>query len=73
MSIIAQELDELLRTLDPRRAERCEQLVRDVLAMLADEAKPAPQPRREFITRTHDSGLMPGIAPTKLGQMAEEL
>ena len=73
MSIIAQELDERLRTLDPRRAARCEQLVRDVLALLADEPKPAPQPRGEFITRTHDSGLMPGIDPTKLGQMAEEL
>jgi len=73
MSIIAQELDERLRTLDPRRAARCEQLVRDVLALLADEAKPAPQSRGEFITRTHDSGLMPGIDPTKLGQIAEEL
>ena len=73
MSIIAQELDERLRTLDRQRAARCEQLVRDVLALLADEMKPAPQARREFITRTHDSGLMPGIDPTKLGQMAEEL
>ena len=73
MSIIAQELDERLRTLDPRRAARCEQLVRDVLALLADEPKPAPSSRREFITRTHDSGLMPGIDPSRLGQMAEEL
>ncbi|MGA3170693.1 MAG: hypothetical protein ABSE62_06735 [Chthoniobacteraceae bacterium] len=73
MSIIAQELDERLRTLDPRWAARCEQLVRDVLALLADEPKAAPQPRRKFITRTHDSGLMPGIDPAKLGQMAEEL
>ncbi len=73
MSIIAQELDERLRTLDPRRAARCEQLVRDVLALLADEPKPVPYQGREFITRTHDSGLMPGIDPTKLGQMAEEL
>ena len=73
MSIIAQELDERLRTLDPRRAARCEQLVRDVLALLDEEPKPASQPRREFITRTHDSGLMPGIDPTKLGQMVEEL
>jgi plasmid stabilization system protein ParE len=71
MSTIAQELDECLRTLDPRRAARCEQLVRDVLALLAEE--PELQPRREFITRTHDSGLMPGIDPTKLGQMSEEL
>jgi len=73
MSIIAQELDERLRTLDARRAARCEQLVRDVLALLADDTKPAPQSRREFITRTHDSGFMPGIDPTKLGQLAEEL
>jgi len=73
MSIIAQELDERLRTLDPRRAARCEQLVRDVLALLADEPKHELQPRREFITRTQDSGIMPGIDPTRLGQMAEEL
>jgi hypothetical protein len=73
MSIIAQELDERLRTLDPQRAARCEQLVRDVLALLADEPKPEPPSRREFITRTHDSGLMPGIDPTKLGQMADDI
>ena len=72
MSSIAQELDERLRTLDPRRAERCEQLVRDVLALLADEFRSTPLPRREFITNTQDSGLMPGIDPTKLGQMADE-
>ncbi len=57
MSIIAQELDERLRTLDPQRAARCEQLVRDVLALLADDPKPAAQPRGEFITRTQASGL----------------
>ncbi len=73
MSLIAKELDERMRTLDPQRAARCEQLVRAVLALLADEPKPAAPSRRDFITRTHDSGLMPGIDPTKLGQMAEEL
>jgi hypothetical protein len=73
MSIIARELDERLRTLDPRRAAHCEQLVREVLALLADEPNPSPPPRRDFITRVQESGLMPGIDPTKLGQLAEEL
>lgn len=72
MTAIAEELDRRLQTLDPQRAARCEQLVRDVLALLEEEPAPPAQPSG-YTTRTHDSGLMPGIDPTKLGQLVDDL
>ncbi|MDQ3622647.1 MAG: hypothetical protein M3463_09190 [Verrucomicrobiota bacterium] len=73
MTPIAEELDRRLQTLDPQRAARCSQLVRDVLALFEEKPARAAGPQREFTTRTHDSGLMPGIDPTKLGQLADDL
>ena len=61
-----------LRSLDAVRAARCEQLVRDVLALLDDTATVATM-RRDYVTQTHKSGLMPGVDPTKLGQRADEI
>lgn len=73
MTAIAEELDRRLQTLDPQRAARCEQLVRDVLALLEAEAKPAPHASPNLVTRTHSFGLKPGIDPTKLGQLVDDL
>ena len=72
MTAIAQELDSRLRTLDATKAARCEQLVSDVLALL-DESAPTNGTRSNYVTRTYDTGLMPGIDPTKLGQLADEI
>jgi hypothetical protein len=73
MTAIAEELDRKLRSLDAARAAQAEQLVRDLLALL-DETSTLPNAERKaYATQTHDSGLMPGIDPTKLGQLAEEL
>lgn len=73
MTPIAEELDRRLQALDPERAARCAQLVRDVLALFDERPSGAAGLQREFTTRTHDSGLMPGIDRTKLGQLADDL
>lgn len=73
MTRVAEELDRRLQALDPKRAARAEQLVRDVLLLIEDEPALESRPRGEYSTRTNDSGLMPGIDPTKLGQIAEEI
>ena len=73
MTAIAEELDRRLQTLDPQRAARCEQVVRDLLALLEEETKPAPAAPPKFITRTHDFEFKPGIDLTKLGQPADDL
>jgi hypothetical protein len=73
MTAIAQELDRRLQTLDSARAARCEQIVRDLLALFDEQEAPAPNVRRAYRTRTHGSGLLPGIDPTKLGQLADDL
>lgn len=73
MTAIAEELDRRLQTLDPQRAARCEQVVRDLLALLEEETKPEQAAPPKFITRTHDFGFKPGIDLTKLGQLADDL
>ena len=73
MTAIAEELDRRLQTLDPERAARCEQLIRDVLALL-ETPTPAPaSPSTPYVTRTHDFGFKPEVDLTKLGQMVDEL
>lgn len=73
MTIIAQELDRRLQTLDATRAARCEQLVRALLALFDEQPTPALSLRKAYRTRTHRSGLLPGVDPTKLGQWADDL
>lgn len=75
MTAIAQELDRRLQTLDPKRAARCEQLVRDVLALLEEETppKPAPEQPLKFVTQTHDFGFRPDLDLSKLGQLGDDL
>lgn len=73
MTAIAQELDRRLQTLDSARAARCEQLVRDLLALFDEQGTAAGGARSGYRTRTHSSTLQPGIDPTKLGQLADEL
>lgn len=73
MTAIAEELDRRLQTLDAQRASRCEQLVRDLLALFDEQPSDTAPSRRAYRTRTHSSGLLAGIDPTKLGQLADEL
>ena len=77
MTAIAEELDRRLQTLDPERATRCEQLIRDVLALLED-ARPPIQPSETTVRKppfllAHSFGLKPGIDPTKLGRLLDDL
>src|SRR5437870_4026647 len=62
MTAIARELDRRLSELDPQKAARCVQLVRDVLALLEEVKNTAS--RGAYVTRAHDSGIMPGIDST---------
>lgn len=71
MTAIAEELDRRLQTLAPKKAARCEQLIRDVLALL-DEPAPMPTGCEPYETPTHDFGFKPGVDLTKLGQLADE-
>ena len=45
MSPLAEELDQHLNQLDPRTAEHVERLVREVLALAADQRAPHTAPR----------------------------
>ena len=73
MTAIAQELDRRLQTMDSARVARCEQLVRDLLALFDEQGTAAGGARSGYRTRTHISTPQPGIDPTKLGQLADEL
>ena len=71
MTAIAQELDRKLQTLSPAQAARVERMVRELMASLEPASGKAGA--GQYSTRTHESGLLPGIDPTKLGQTAEDL
>lgn len=73
MTAIVEELERKLQAMDAARAARAEKMIRELMARLDEEAKATPAPRAEAVTRTFSLGLKPGIDPTKLGQLAEEL
>ena len=77
MTAIAEELDRQLQTLGPERAARCERLIRDLLALLEAATPPAQPPgnalRNPPFLLAHSFEPKPGIAPTKLGQLVDDL
>jgi hypothetical protein len=70
MSTVA-EIEAVVPTLSVEELAALERLIHETRESKMREAE--KQIESAYVVRTHSFGLKPGIDPTKLGQLAEEL